>query len=606
MAQLTRLGLAGAPASPYASFASKSSRAAEAFVSVQDGNWDSAATWGGVDYPSIAGDTAAIGHAVNYNVNGVFSMGEITVNSGGVLSFSPVMNTKLTLGHQDILVNSGGELRMGDSSAPIPKDCTAELAWKTTADNAKGINIANGGKWTVYGDPAYYGENDIAELVADWTSGQTFTVLGDYTSLWRPGQTLTIHKGTNYAAYNTDVMLGTITALVPNGSNTDITISQAFPGGTFYATGRVTNVTRNVKLYKFGAFGLIGAYNTNRPRILDGSGILQQNVHVEDAQFTGFYSINTKYNPVFKNVVYRNGNAFIETSGGINISTSGRVFSCATALTGTALASSADGLDVYASYTALSGFYETNLTGNIYANYIALYNATLAFVSGSVFANDLALVGGTGIIVSGNLGYDAAENLKRNTVDMYMLNGSFTEVKLRSAKIPSDAVIANRNTMSAKISVSSENHLRVLGAHYRWKQFGDIIRNTTVLRPGGAGDTIEAVPLSNCAGATPLSILEWVEFDVPATQQTRFVFVKGEGWTVWPDSSRLHLSAEYIDDAGVLTSSKVYSTQVLADNNTWTRFSVAFKPAVKGTVRYVMQLYKYQDGAKIFVDNKLN
>ncbi|RJO61096.1 MAG: hypothetical protein C4542_07360 [Dehalococcoidia bacterium] len=606
MAQKTRISLIGAPGAAYASFESKSSRGAQNFVSVQAGNWNDAETWGDVDYPSIAGDTVTIGHEVRYNVSNSRALGEMTIASGGILNFMPDMNTKVALGHQDIVIQSGGELRVGNLEAPILKDQTAELVWSTTADNVKGINIANGGKLTIYGDPDHYGSNDIAELAADWTAGQTFTVVGDYTALWQAGQPITVHRGTDYSAYNTDTVIVSIASMALNGGNTEITIAQTFPGGTFYASGRVTNVGRNVKFYKNLASGAIGNYNTNRPRILDNNGILNQNVHVKDAQFVGFHSINTKYNPVLESVVFRNGRSFIETTSGINIQASGRVFSCASALIGTALASSTDGLDIFACYTAITGFYETKLTGEIYSNYIGLYNATLVSVTGNLFANELAIVGGTGLLLFGGLGYDAGEVMKRNLVDIYMLENSFTEVKMRGVLMPPDPVIANRNTFSAKISVSSENHLRVLGAHYRWKQFGDIIRNTTVLRPGGAGDTIEVVPLSNCAGATPLSILEWDEFDVPATEQTRFVYVRGEGWTVWPEASRLYLSAEYIDDAHTLATAKVLSTQVLSDNKTWTKFSVTFKPSVKGTVRYVMQLSKYQAGAKVYVDNQLN
>lgn len=577
------------------------------YISSQNGNWNDAATWGGGGYPSSAGDTAAIGHEVTYNVSSATQLGQITVNNGGVFTFSRTASTKLTLGHQDIRINNGGELRIGRAGEVIPASYIAELVWATAADNEKGIYIEAGGKLNIYGDPAYYGSNDIAALAADWTAGQTFTVIGDYTSLWQAGQPLTVHRGTDYSAYNTDTAIVSIASMALNGGNTDITIVQVFPGGTFYASGRVTNVGRNVKLYKNGVSAAMGNYNTNRPRILDDSSILQSNCIISDASFTGFYNINARYNFKFLASVFRNGRACIESSGGINIAvTDSRIYSCTYGLTGTAMACQSTGTDIYACYNGIAAFYETGVDGHIYGNYIGLYGTTLTNVTGYIYANDFGVAGGTGIMMSGAFAYDQDDNEKNNTYDIYVLNDSFTEIKMRGAKMPvTSPTIGNRNNFRAKISISSENHHRELGAHRRYKQYGDIIRNTSVVRLGGADNSVEAVPSSNCGGATPLSILEWVEFDVPAAAQTRSVYIRGSGWSAFPESARLYFEASYLDDAVTLLEASIKSTEVLSANDVWTKFTVTFTPAVAGPVRYVVSLSKYEPGAKAYVDNQL-
>ena len=136
------------------------------FTSVINGNWNDGATWGnaspgtkGVDWPGNAGDVVNIGHTVTYNVSEANQLGQININAGGLLTFSASMNTMLTLGHQDIVINNGGELRVGASGAVIDKSCLAELIWNTTSDNAKGIDVKAGGKLTIYDDPSYFGSD---------------------------------------------------------------------------------------------------------------------------------------------------------------------------------------------------------------------------------------------------------------------------------------------------------------------------------------------------------------------------------------------------------------------------------------------------------------
>ena len=154
--------------------------------------------------------------------------------------------------------------------------------------------------------------------------------------------------------------------------------------------------------------------------------------------------------------------------------------------------------------------------------------------------------------------------------------------------------------------VTWEDYGGVLGAHRTFSRSGDAIKNDSIVRTGGAASSIETVPNSYCGPNSALGPFEWTETDVPASAQTRTVYVKGEGWTTWPTASQLWLEAEYIDNAGTLHHAVAKSTAVLTDNATWVAFTVAFTPAVSGIVRYRLFLMAYQALSKIYVDNQLS
>jgi hypothetical protein len=177
----------------------------------------------------------------------------ITINSGGVLSFDKTMNTDLTLAHNDIKTNNGGEFRVGSSGGnKIPKQFLAEVMFINTADNAKGLNFADGGKFTAYGDPSYFGSDYHSVLkygdIGGLTSTSPVTVTwtghglsnGDYVSFaniaqadwstlnqvafqitWVSADTFTIVKNAAaYAAYNTaDPGLVGYAAVIPAAGN---------------------------------------------------------------------------------------------------------------------------------------------------------------------------------------------------------------------------------------------------------------------------------------------------------------------------------------------------------------------------------------------------
>ena len=610
-----------------------------AYTSTQTGNFDAVATWGGGGAPTVAADTftVAAGHTVTVNVVQTVELGASAIT--GILKFLETANTKLTFGNVTLTVNSGGELRMGNATTVIGSAYLAELIFNTTSDNANGVTVANGGILNAYGDPAVYGSDPVTTLAANWDSAATatFTVVGNYTTKWKVGQEITAHKYT-YGAWGTDTALFTIAALTLNGANTDIQVNggTAPALGTFYTKGRVANVTRNVKLYKLSAATAIGNYNTNRPRILDSNVAANNNCYMSNVQITGFYRIDSPFNFHLLNSVVRNGNNAIytynATSVGVSgIEVSGFIYSMNYGFY--IVQNATISVDVYCCATGFEFFCESIVSGDVYGNNYAFY-ASCAYtkISGNVYSNNNAANTSDFLIIEksarlfknnilfnntikpicyGSIGWDKDGVSAPNTTDFSF--GSSRTAILRGAKLPSAGLVfSNRNSSGfyyIRGYLQSENHGQVNGAQYRYEAYGDVIKNTATLRTGGADNSIEVIPLSNCNSKRYISVIdwgkEWVEFAVPASAQIRTVYIKGEAWTVWPTASELWFEAEYISNATTLETTTIKSTAVLADNTTWVAFTVNFTPVAVGIVRYRIYLGKYQASAKAYVDNKL-
>src|SRR4030042_3053460 len=244
-----------------------------AFTSAQAGKWNDGATWGnsspgtkGVDWPGSAGDTATIAHDVLYNVSEANALGDINVNTGGILRFKYDANTKLVLGQNNLNVNGTGELRIGNDADPIGSPYPEELSFPTTSDNGKGLVCAAASALNIVGSDLT-GGTLLTYLIADWSAGQTFTVHGDVTAKWAAGQKVVVYRFRGTYQSGVDTYEYTIASMAAHGSDTDITISEAAPGVTFRAGGLVAHVTRNVIIGKASATATLGNYNSNRPYV---------------------------------------------------------------------------------------------------------------------------------------------------------------------------------------------------------------------------------------------------------------------------------------------------------------------------------------------------
>jgi hypothetical protein len=198
-----------------------------------------------------------------------------------------------------------------------------------------------------------------------------------------------------------------------------------------------------------------------------------------------------------------------------------------------------------------------------------------------------------------------------NTFGFGVGNVSALSIVLRGANIPSTPTFVNRNTVGVgsqgKQGVFSEDHGRVLGASYAFLPTGDVIKNTTIVRAGGAASSLEVVPLSNCSVLGYMLIFEWTELSVPASAQNKSVYIRADAaWSVYPTAAELYIEAEYISNGTTFARTIATSTAVLSDGSTWVQFAIpAFTPAAAGHVRYRAYLKKYEATRKIYVDNML-
>lgn len=123
-------------------------------TSAQTGNWSATSTWVGGVLP-VLGDSVIIAPGHTVTVDGVFSVGDNTANTGnaaanavrvrGTLFFSRSVNTRLTV-RGNVFIDTGATFDMGSAASPIPAGVTAEIVVneaENTATSAVGLVAAN-------------------------------------------------------------------------------------------------------------------------------------------------------------------------------------------------------------------------------------------------------------------------------------------------------------------------------------------------------------------------------------------------------------------------------------------------------------------------------
>lgn len=629
-----------------------------AYTSSGSGDFNSAATWGGGGWPQNAADTFVVsaGHTVTLtNDNTGVALGDSTVN--GLLTFSTGATTGLKFGHNNLTIANGGEVRIGASGAIIDDAYTASLLFDPTSDNAKGLVIAAGGKLTTAGDPAIYGGagSDEAALSADWTSGTSFTITGDFSAKWKDGQTLYVHKNSLYSAL-ADTVLVTISGTPSYSAGTGLTTitvtgAPTFPTGGFKAGGKVLNPTRNVIIGKAGYTPTVSVSAvSNRPLCADAN-TTSGKISIADTELRAFYdgfinSVSNVTNNQFDRVVIRNCRYGISGVSGLNFS--GMVACCQNyaifaginpSISGNIFANNYGFGQIYGYYTISADVFGNstatylingaNITGDVFSNSAGIHTSFGINFSGNSYYNADgfngcygSLVGGCvfgntrgfaycDLVITGKIGYNGSDTAVANTYDFRWPNynsAGLLKCLCRGAKIGTPAMYQNNSGgigSQAKNFVAFEDYQQVVGAHRVFLPTGEVIKNTSTVRSGGAASSLECIPYSNCAANAPLLLLEWTELDVPASEQTRSIYVLGNGWTSFPTNAQLYLEAEYYNAASGVEKTTVASTQVISDNVTWTALSVTFTPGQVMPVRYKAWLKTYESGASVFVDNKL-
>lgn len=365
------------------------------FTSTQTGNWDDGATWGntspgvaGTDFPGVSADTVTIAatHVVTYDSgdNEAVEYGDIVVS--GTLTFPTNADSTLTMGTTNaIIINSGGSFLAGSSTTPIDATYQCKIIFRYTTTDRTCFDAKNGSTVEMYGDPDYYGDDFVADLDSDWTTGQTLYVTGDWTS-WPTDGMFCIHKNTRYGSYATDIQFYTIASLTYDSGNnrTAIVINETAPGLSFYQyyydgtnsytgwNGKVWMVDRNIKM-------TTDSLTNGLDLTVDIDQTAGNNLkHFECVQFQGFedcvsgvYNLwfnkctvihlekffNTSHNLTVTNCVvakgYSSGHAF---SGSIKEQTNNWILGC------------------YYGLTSISGW-GSNIT-HLIGNYNPVYNAS--------------------------------------------------------------------------------------------------------------------------------------------------------------------------------------------------------------------------------------
>lgn len=592
-----------------------------AYTSTQSGDWTNTATWGGGGYPSVAGDTAVIsaGHTVTYNVSTTTEMGQITVN--GILKFSEGMSTLLALGSFDIDVANGGELRVGNEASPIGSSYTAKITFNPASDGLRGVDVASGGKLTICGTDVVGGVY-WTPLMADWTSGQTFTVQGDVTGKWATGQKVWVHKfPASYAANGSSEY--TIQSMALNGGNTDVTISEAAPGVTFKRPGLVLNLTRNVTIEKVGATRTIGSLNTSRAFVRSATATAN-NTSVKFCEFVGLYQPYFTGYADMEGVVIRNGFCF----GGAGASASYAT------LKNMVLFSVESGFTQW-NMATIDGFVIAHTTNTTTGNFRNCNRST--FKNGHVYGAQgvtYGLYGANACVFDNVCHYDNARNIIfdnsasanrfincffncssyyssvacASTADAQLSSTSLSDNTLDNCFFAgsADITLNNWNPVTATYgqSLISRNHNGVAGdvrfyTHYL-KAYSD---STT--RAGGAAFSIKLTLGSNTQEYYSIPIMELIESNVPAGFKSRAVYVRGGGWSSYPTASELYLEAVYCNDVSSLSRAVKKSTAVLTDNTTWVALSVSFYHARNGDLEYRLVFSKYAASTNVYVDAML-
>jgi len=177
--------------------------------------------------------------------------------------------------------------------------------------------------------------------------------------------------------------------------------------------------------------------------------------------------------------------------------------------------------------------------------------------------------------------------------------------KYATAPVPTNFVHYGR--------IYSEDDNQVKGAHVVWELAGEIRKDTSITRTGGATSSARLSPSSYCGLFFPLVLGEenivnegFGKLWLPASQKTITVYVRSYGtWTTYPTADELYLEASYYSETSGGQRATIKSTQVLSDPTTWVGFSVTLTPQQEGFVYLKLALRKYEAAnVGCFVDVK--
>ncbi len=625
------------------------------FTSTQNGVWRDGATWGnaspgaaGVDFPGVDNDVANIGHEVDYDAGATAVVwGNITITSGGVLIIPIDANSDILLNATAVLlVNSGGELRAGTLGAPIDKAYTFNFHPPQGASARVVFQFPDGAIINVYGDPDFYGSDPKTELAVDWSSGQTFTVVGDYTTKWQSGQRVVVHaNNVGYPSANTWKLRSpnfTIDSLALNGSNTDITINEANPGFSCYAGGKVMNISRNIEFADPGSpttlYGYNGYNNYIRSYFDQYYYYPPGTLNFHDVVFRGweraFGGAGNGSLLITNNVVFHNCNSAVYLCYDCSI-----------------------GADFYSNEYGINGLDYGSVTGDFFGNENCIVDGEDLLVTGDMVENGLGIDTSRGlhIVGDGYRNYALVDPSDAITFEGEYYQNNTVCNRLKEGKIVGD-VHDNNFAFSwcGDIVVIGDIYNNVFALSWCKKALvkgGDLTNNTSTVgvafngrfgavledctlegidrQPlriyGGGGDFL---PLVSGDGdwQTPPSGSSWILQATPNTYQLGTeinqmeLSPRGEmsdyvsagsrtltfkiypvGWAAL-DQDDILIVARYLDSVSGITRTTVVTAAGSFANGDWRDLTVDFAPGQAGIVYFQLFIKKYEAAAYVLID----
>ena len=578
---------------------------------------DGGAVWTCRDgYPNANGDVVNLGHTVTYDLgDSTVTFGNITINSGGVLTFPSSANSTLYVGdtsgsnNASITINSGGELRIGTSSTPIGSAYHAIIYFQRSAAGYS-LVLNDGGILNVYGDTAYYGstyDDRYASLNEDWTSGQTLYIKGDYSSKWQSGQKFWIHENGDYSNYTTDAHIYTIDTVGAYDSTNDktpITIVEAAPNLTFNAvyngwTSKLILLSRNVELS-----------DPNSSWDVNGFGSYTEVIRFDNNQ--GDSNVNIQLN----NVIMRGWSYGMD--GGSGTIGEGIVFlNCDYSLHSTS------NIDLNGDFVSINKtMYNVNwahLEGCMVSSGTVEYSMNITELYADFIGNNFCMYYGHNIKVRGNF---VANNYIIYWGDTFQLDWVKFYSNAGKLNYPTCVLLKNCDIGTTRIdvdhagdSITLENCImngvqRELRIYNYAGNFLPLVSGDTDWQtpPSGNSWILEATPSANCSDVLPSHRMEMIPLNLKYMAQwiasgTKTITFKvyPHGWSAL-NQDNLFLEAWYLDSASGVSMTKAVTGSTTFSNDSWQDLSVTVTPAQDGIVYFNLVLAKYEASAYVLID----
>jgi hypothetical protein len=616
--------------------------APSSYASVKDGEWDDGDTWGypasaGGFYPSVDGDDVTITHTVTYSISADVELGDITINSGGTLSFNPSADTYMEIQNNTFInVNDGALLTIGTSAAPIHRNYTAQLAFNCSTDNAGGIFADDSGSFQAYGDLNYFGMDKETFLAYGCTDTTSITATEDMSSKWNVGDEIIIGERAAYSNWQLQGALTTITGFNGNTIQCADSITSDIPSG-----GVIANLSRNVKVHKKDYIKALYNLNTGRPYIEWDN--VESDKFLSGVEFGGIQRLQNMYmnlpiqgygNGNIEWCTFRNGNIALYYNYGNVVSNC--IFHSFNQTIHTGSSNQYNDLIFmncgYGFYAGVNWSYAEDIYG-INCGAVVQYPRGLEIKGLRSYGCYGEIGGGHEVIVRDSYICAVQTGVCSNTTDARYYNCSFG-VDIDGSELPNNYNnqygTATAKYYNCKIIPSTagehyrvnniaytttyhlwENYNQVEGDHRIYGNFGYAIKvdadgggSRPTQRTGGNQSLLEVVTWSNCIKSQEFFVFEPIRnqqiYTQAGVEKTIRYYIQTD-YTNGFTSDAIYLDA-YYDTTQVISTDTIATRSNQSD---WSQYlEVTVSPTQDGWVRINLVVNDYESGKYIWIDPK--